>query len=118
MKLFNLFRTHINKTAETMKTVTLFQVSRRDEEGMLRNLSGDYVPLYRMEPVFTSGMKGDTDNILANSFKFFNGIDESTSMLNYSMTVGDVVCIDSAFYRCIPQGWSYMGGDLDIGGAI
>ncbi len=92
------------------KTVTLYQATTSEafRKNMMAFSSKDYASMDEMEAVITLRMEGEDRDILDRCFIMFNQ-DEREYVLNYSMSVGDIVTVDNVMYRCLPFGWKRMG---------
>ena len=96
-----------------MKKVTLYQAV--DDKGIANNMlasitHGAYTRVSDMEPVVMLRKEGGDEEILEDIFRIMNS-NEYKYSLNYSLSVGDVVCIDSTYYRCMPIGWEVISAD-------
>ncbi len=92
------------------KTVTLYQAATSEafRKNMMALSSNDYASMDEMEAVAMLRMEGEDRDILDMCFIMFNQ-DERGYVLNYSMSVGDIVTVDNVMYRCLPFGWKRLG---------
>ncbi len=92
------------------KTVTLYQAATSEafRKNMMALSSNNYADIDEMEAVAMIHMEGDDRDILDRCFIMFNQ-DKRGYVLNYSMSVGDIVTVDNAMYRCLPFGWKRLG---------
>ena len=91
------------------KSVTLYQAATEEAftKNMMARFGKDYASMDEMEAVVMLRMEGEDMYILDKCFILFNQ-EEYRYSLNYSMSVGDVIDIDKAMYRCLPIGWEVM----------
>ncbi len=87
------------------KQITLYQAATEESftKNMMARFSKDYASMDEMEAVVMPHMEGEDTAILDRCFILFNQKEYRYS-LNYSMSVGDVVAIGKALYRCSPIG--------------
>ena len=91
------------------KRITLYQAATEEAftKNMMARFGEDYASMDEMEAVVMLRMEGEDMAILDKCFILFNQ-EEYRYSLNYSMSVGDVIAIDKALYRCLPIGWKVM----------
>lgn len=91
------------------KSVTLYQATTQEafSKNMMARFDKDYASMDEMEAVVMLRMEGEDMDILDKCFFLFNQ-EEYRYSLNYSMSVGDVIAIGKALYRCLPIGWEVM----------
>ena len=94
-----------------MKNALVFQTNNQEDfsQNMTGGLLGkDYVPFSRLECVtYIPVEDDDTLSILERVFSICNDSEMEVN-LNYSMSVGDVVVIDSRAYRCGAADWEEL----------
>lgn len=91
------------------KSVILYQAATEEAftKNMMARFGENYASMDEMEAVVMLRMEGEDMYILDKCFILFNQ-EEYRYSLNYSMSVGDVIAIDKAMYRCLPIGWEVM----------